>query len=50
VIEALADVMLFRGIPENIRSYNGPESLCQIRAFIKVLRGPFAESVRFHTK
>src|SRR6266481_4011821 len=25
VIEALADVMLFRGIPENIRSDNGPE-------------------------
>jgi hypothetical protein len=24
-IEALADVMLFRGIPENIRSDNGPE-------------------------
>jgi putative transposase len=25
VIEALADVMLFRGIPESIRSDNGPE-------------------------
>jgi len=25
VIEALADVMLFRGIPENIRSGNGPD-------------------------
>ena len=25
VIEALADVMLYRGIPENIRSDNGPE-------------------------
>jgi putative transposase len=25
VIEALADVMLFRGIPEHIRSDNGPE-------------------------
>ena len=25
VIEALADVMLWRGIPENIRSDNGPE-------------------------
>jgi putative transposase len=25
VIEALADVMLFRGVPENIRSDNGPE-------------------------
>ena len=25
MIEALADVMLFRGIPENIRSDNGPE-------------------------
>ncbi len=25
VIEALAEVMLFRGIPENIRSDNGPE-------------------------
>jgi putative transposase len=25
VIETLADVMLFRGIPENIRSDNGPE-------------------------
>ena len=25
VIEALADVMLFRGLPENIRSDNGPE-------------------------
>ena len=25
VIEALADVMLFRGIPENMRSDNGPE-------------------------
>ena len=25
VIEALADVMLFRGIPENIRSDNGSE-------------------------
>ena len=26
VIEALADVMLFRGVPENIRSDNGPSS------------------------
>jgi transposase InsO family protein len=25
IIEALADVMLWRGIPENIRSDNGPE-------------------------
>jgi transposase InsO family protein len=25
VIEALADVMLFRGVPENVRSDNGPE-------------------------
>ncbi len=25
LIEALADVMLFRGIPENIRSDNGPK-------------------------
>ncbi len=25
VIETLADVMLFRGIPENLRSDNGPE-------------------------
>ena len=25
LIEALADVMLFRGITENIRSVNGPE-------------------------
>lgn len=29
VIETLADVMLFRGIPENIRSDNGPEFLAE---------------------
>jgi putative transposase len=29
VIEALADVMLYRGIPENIRSDNGPEFVAQ---------------------
>ena len=29
VIEALADVMLFRGVPENIRSDNGPEFAAQ---------------------
>ena len=29
VIEALADVMLWRGIPENIRSDNGPEFVAE---------------------
>ena len=29
VIEALADVMLFRGIPENIRSDNGSEFVAE---------------------
>ena len=29
VIEALADVMLFRGIPEHIRSDNGPEFVAE---------------------
>jgi hypothetical protein len=29
VIEALADVMLFRGIPEHIRSGNGPEFVAE---------------------
>jgi putative transposase len=29
VIEALADVMLWRGIPENIRSDNGPEFIAK---------------------
>jgi transposase InsO family protein len=29
VIEALADVMLFRGVPENIRSDNGPEFVAE---------------------
>ncbi|MGB8685197.1 MAG: IS3 family transposase [Candidatus Binatus sp.] len=29
VIEALADVMLYRGIPENIRSDNGPEFVAE---------------------
>ena len=31
VIEALADVMLFRGIPENMRSDNGPEFVAKDR-------------------
>jgi transposase InsO family protein len=35
VIEALADVMLFRGIPENIRSDNGPEFVAkELRAWL----------------
>jgi putative transposase len=29
MIEALADVMLPRGVPENIRSANGPESVAE---------------------
>jgi hypothetical protein len=29
VIEALADVMLYRGVPENIRSDNGPEFVAE---------------------
>ncbi len=29
VIETLADVMLFRGIPEHIRSDNGPEFIAE---------------------
>ncbi len=29
VIEALADVMLYRGIPENMRSDNGPEFVAE---------------------
>jgi len=29
VIEALADVMLARGVPENIRSDNGPEFVAE---------------------
>jgi len=29
VIEALAEVMLHRGIPENIRSDNGPEFVAE---------------------
>ena len=29
VIEALADVMLWRGVPENIRSDNGPEFVAE---------------------
>src|SRR5277367_4363226 len=35
VIEALADVMLFRGIPEHIRSDNGPEFVAkELRAWL----------------
>ena len=32
VIETLADVMLFRGIPESIRSDNGPEFVVELSA------------------
>jgi transposase InsO family protein len=34
VIEALADVMLFRGIPENIRSDNGPFVAKELREWL----------------
>jgi transposase InsO family protein len=42
VIEALADVMLFRGVPENIRSDNGPEFVAEeLRKWLaKVGTGP----------
>jgi transposase InsO family protein len=42
VIEALADVMLFRGVPENIRSNNGPEFVAEeLRKWLaKVGTGP----------
>ena len=39
VIEALADVMLFRGIPEHIRSDNGPEFVAvELRKWLAKLR------------
>ncbi len=34
VIEALADVMLFRGVPEHIRSDNGPEFVAELRQWL----------------
>ena len=41
MIEALADIMLFRGIAENIRSVNGPEFVAkELRQWLaKVGRG-----------
>ena len=42
VIETLSDVMLWRGIPEHIRSDNGPEFVCkQLREWLaKLGTGP----------
>jgi putative transposase len=34
VIEALADMMLYRGIPEHIRSDNGPEFVAELRKWL----------------
>ena len=34
IIEALSDVMLWRGIPEQIRSDNGPEFIKQLRQWL----------------
>jgi len=57
LIEALADVMLFRGIAENIRSVNGPEFVAkELRQWLAkvggadvVYRGISSQEVRGRT-
>jgi putative transposase len=47
VIEALADVMLFRGNPENIRSDNGPEFVAkELRQWLAKVAVPLLRGMR----
>ena len=48
VIEALADVMLWRGVPENIRSDNGPEFVAaELRKWLRNLGTGSVERPRY---
>ena len=47
VIEALADVMLWRGVPENIRSDNGPEFVAgELRKWLEIWEREHSTSSR----